>query len=117
MTLTNAVDVETENVDEYLDLIHTALSIYKEFHSDDPAFKVPILAIDDLQMLFGKSGLCTANHDHVEEILEWLVKEQKCGLLDVILCTSAKSVLGALSRCKLIQFSSNASSSASFITV
>lgn len=89
------MSAEHEDCPTQLHFIHQALRLYKTMIKGRSS--VPALAIDDLQMLF-ENGEIVHGHGELEIILEALVKFQSEELLDVILCTSQKSVLAPLTR-------------------
>jgi len=60
----------------------------------------PVLFIlDDIQLLFNEQELVT-QYDCALTILQWLLKCQKNGLLDVIFCSSERSVITSVKKLK-----------------
>ncbi|KAJ3065683.1 hypothetical protein HK102_007833 [Quaeritorhiza haematococci] len=58
----------------------------------------PLLVVDDIQLLFYRHKPLHDRYNDIEETFQWLLRMQQMDLLDVVLCSSEKSVLGALKR-------------------
>ncbi|KAJ3395662.1 hypothetical protein HDU92_005288 [Lobulomyces angularis] len=56
----------------------------------------PLLVIDDVQLLFKKHSVLEEKYNDISETFQWLLNCQIKDLLDVVLCSSEKSVLTAL---------------------
>jgi len=86
----------SEKLDEKLDEIETVLKIVK-------AKSYPVtLVIKNIHLLFNDSESINSQYDKINEIFAWLLKNEKDGLLEVILCNSGSSLISALRKCKLI---------------
>ena len=62
--------------------------------------KPPLLVIDDTQLLFNARLPLDDIYNDIEHSFQWLLRLQRENILDVILCCSEKSVLGALKEFK-----------------
>jgi len=60
----------------------------------------PVLFIlDDIQLLFNEQEL-VSQYDSALTILQWILKCQKNGLMDVVFCSSERSVITSIKKCK-----------------
>jgi len=84
----------SEKLDEKLDEIETVLKIVK-------AKSYPVtLVIKNIHLLFNDSESINSQYDKINEIFAWLLKNEKDGLLEVILCNSGSSLISALRKFK-----------------
>jgi hypothetical protein len=66
--------------------------------SRSPAGPV-LLVVDDIQLLFHQRSALTEKYDAIPEVFNWLLKAETEGILDVVMCSSEKSAVGAIKRC------------------
>jgi len=58
------------------------------------------LVIKNLHLLFNDTESNNSQYNKINEIFEWLLKNEKEGLLEVILCNSGHSLISVLRKCK-----------------
>jgi hypothetical protein len=84
----------SERLDEKLVEIETVLKIVK-------SKSCPVtLVIKNIHLLFNDSESNNSQYDKINEIFAWLLKNEKEGLLEVILCNSGTSLISALRKFK-----------------
>lgn len=84
----------SERLDEKLIEIETVLKIVK-------AKSHPVtLIIKNINLLFSDTESNVSQYDKINEIFAWLLKNEKEGLLEVILCNSSHSLVSALRKFK-----------------
>ncbi|KAI9002234.1 hypothetical protein BC832DRAFT_108961 [Gaertneriomyces semiglobifer] len=72
--------------------IEQALRLIKQAQQSSP----PLLVIDDVQLLFHDHLPLTEVYLGIREAFDWMAKCEQEGLLDLVFCSSDKSVLAAL---------------------
>ncbi|ORX41656.1 hypothetical protein BCR36DRAFT_363905, partial [Piromyces finnis] len=84
----------SEKLEEKLNEIETVLKIVK-------AKSFPVtLVIKNIHLLFNDSGSNNSQYDKINEIFAWLLKNEKEGLLEVILCNSGTSLVSVIRKFK-----------------
>jgi len=61
--------------------------------------------IKNLNLLFGDNESNSSQYNKINEIFDWLLKNEKEGLLEVILCNSGHSLISTLRKCKFNLYS------------
>jgi len=84
----------SEKLDEKLIEIETVLKIIKS--KSQPV----TLVIKNLHLLFNDTESNNSQYNKINEIFEWLLKNEKEGLLEVILCNSGHSLISVLRKFK-----------------
>ena len=82
-------------MEEKLDEIETVLKVVKS-----KSYPVTLI-IKNINLLFNNSESNISQYDKINEIFAWLLKNEKNGLLEVILCNSGQSLISALRKCKI----------------
>jgi hypothetical protein len=59
-----------------------------------------LLVIDDIQLLFRERMPLHQLYDGIPDVFAWFMKCEAEGVLDVVFCSSEKSAVSALKRCK-----------------
>ncbi|KAI9347928.1 hypothetical protein DFJ73DRAFT_835847 [Zopfochytrium polystomum] len=92
---TSSVDGAMVTVDmTVLEHIAQALRVIKAKSKAGPV----MLVIDDVQLLFRERLPLTDKYEGIAEVFGWLLKCETEGILDVIMCSSDKSAVGAIKR-------------------
>jgi len=84
----------SERLDEKLVEIETVLNIIKT-----KSYPVTLI-IKNINLLFNEDESNNIHYDKINEIFAWLLKNEKEGLLEVILCNSSHSLISTLRKLK-----------------